>query len=163
MCIRDSYDSVSDANSAVATVYGQCDFQGGSVSLQPGRYTQVQLRELGIGNDVIASLQVKSGYTVVLYDNGQLRGRGNAFTRNDACLDDNNLLRRVSSLVIAKTSGRTGSATTSSSSASSAVLSQGLNCLSLYVERGICEARRWDAISNRCKLDSIPNLSLIHI
>ncbi len=155
------YDSVSDANSSVATVYGQCDFQGGSVSLQPGRYTQVQLRELGIGNDVIASLKVKSGYTVILYDNGQLRGRGSAFTRNDACLDDNNLLRRVSSLVIAKSSGSSGStsSTTTSSSASSAVLSQGLNCLALYVERGICEARRWDSISNRCKLDTIPNMS----
>ena len=154
-----SNDLVSDATTAVATVYGQCDYLGGSVSLQPGRYTQNQLRELGISNDAIASLQVKPGFTVILYDNGQLRGRGTAFTRDDACLDDNNLLRRVSSLIIGKSARSSASTTTTASSASSAVLSQGLNCMSLYVERGICEARRWNAIRDRCKIDNIPQMS----
>lgn len=154
-----------------ATVYGQCDFSGGKVSLQPGRYTQTQLAELGIGNDAVASLRVKPGFTMVLYDNGQHRGRGIPFTSDDDCLDDNNLLRRVSSLVIGQTPKRGGSSNTSNSTlgntggslssgtASSAAVVRGLNCVSLYVERNICEARRWDAISNRCKLDQIPNMS----
>ena len=104
-------------------------------------------------------MQVKPGFTIILYDNGQLRGRGTAFTRDDACLDDNNLLRRVSSLIIGKSARSSASTTTTASSASSAVLSQGLNCMSLYVERGICEARRWNAIRDRCKIDNIPQMS----
>ncbi len=152
-----------NADDFAATVYGQCNFAGGNVSLQPGRYTQTQLAELGIGNDAIASLRVKPGFTVVLYDNGQHRGRGVPFNADDNCLDDNNLLRRVSSLVIGKTperSNRNNNAGSLSSGAStSPALAQGINCVSLYVERNLCEARRWTAMANRCKLERIPNMS----
>ncbi len=168
------------AAEGAAVVFGQCDYQGASVALQPGRYSQEKLRQLGIGNDVIASLRVQEGYTVVLYDNGQMRGKGVAFTADDNCLDDNGLRRKVSAAIIvpsrnrnrtprrqdeAAVQGNTGNSTTISNSNNSssltrgdAVVQAGLECVGLYVQRNICEARRWDDIRKRCNLDEIPSL-----
>lgn len=165
-------DAAPVAADGAAVVYGQCDYAGGSVALQPGRYTQDKLRELGIGNDVIASLKVQPGFTVVLYDNGQMRGRGVAFKADDSCLDDNGLYRKVSAVVIVpdrKPSVNSGSSSSNtlgnSSSNSSATLTggsaavdAGLKCVGLYVQRNICEARRWNDIRKRCNLDEIPQM-----
>lgn len=156
------------SDDAAVTVYGQCDFEGGSVSLEPGRYTQEKLRGLGIGNDVIASLKVREGHTVVLYDNGQMRGRGVAFKADDACLDDDGLYRKVSAVVIVpdrrkKAGNSSGAATISNNSStlqqSRADVEAGLQCIGLYVQRNICEGRRWNDMRKRCNLDEVAALS----
>lgn len=166
------------ASDGAAVVYGQCDYQGQSIALQPGRYTQDKLRQLGIGNDAIASLQVQPGFTVVLYDNGQMRGKGVAFTADDRCLDDNGLYRKVSAAIIVPSRNRqkpaeqnqsgalenNSSSTTISNSNSPSLaggveaVQTGLKCVGLYVQRNICEARRWDDIRKRCNLDEIPSM-----
>ena len=153
----------SSEETAAATVFGECDYTGGSVSLKPGRYTQDNLRELGIGNDLIASLKVQPGHTVVLYDNGQLRGRGVAFTADDDCVKDDGLYRRVSALIIAPTRNRNANATANNSGSSQrnalVALDNGLKCVSLYVDRNVCTANRWNDIRKRCELDQVPSMS----
>ncbi len=171
--VDDAANTVADAApvtaDGAAVVYGQCDYAGGSIALQPGRYTQDKLRELGIGNDVIASLKVQQGFTVVLYDNGQMRGRGVAFKADDPCLDDNGLYRKVSAVVIVpdrKPAGNSSTSTLSNTSSNSsatltggsAAVDAGLKCVGLYVERKICEARRWNDIVKRCNLDEVPQM-----
>ena len=181
--VDDAANTVADATpvaaEGAAVVYGQCDFAGGSIALQPGRYTQDKLRELGIGNDVIASLKVQPGFTVVLYDNGQMRGRGVAFKADDSCLDNDGLYRKVSAVVIVpdrKPAANSSSNSSSSSSSNtlgntlgnssgnstatlaggSAAVDAGLKCVGLYVQRNICEARRWNDMRKRCNLDEVP-------
>jgi len=153
---------VSSSNSGAVTVFGKCDYAGPSVSLVPGRYTQDKLRTLGIGNDVVASLKVTPGHTVVLYDNGQMRGKGVAFKADDPCLDDDGLFRRVSAVVIVpdrKGGNSNRGQATSATQASRASLEAGLDCIGLYVERNICEARRWNDMRKRCNLDEVAGLS----
>ena len=184
----DSTNTIADAApvaaQGAAEVYGQCDFVGQSVALQPGRYTQEKLRQLGIGNDAIASLKVQPGNTVVLYDNGQMRGQGVAFKADDPCLDDNGLYRKVSAVVIvpdrnAQAGSRSGSGNSGTSNSSlsgnntlsnstnnagtslaggSAAVEAGLKCVGLYVQRNICESRRWNDMRKRCNLDEVPSL-----
>jgi len=152
---------VDSGETSAATVFGECDYVGGSVSLKPGRYTQDNLRQLGIGNDVIASLKVQPGHTVVLYDNGQLRGRGVSFTEDDDCVKDDGLYRRVSGLIIAPTRKRNANARSANSSQREALvaLDKGLKCVALYVDRNVCAANRWNDMRQRCELDKIPAMS----
>ncbi len=149
-----------DTVARAATVYQHCDFKGGNVSLTAGRYTQEKLRQLGIGNDVISSLKVSPGYQVVLYDNGQLRGQGVVVEGNDGCLDDNGMYRKVSSLSIGKKPQTRPAATAASgrddSLRAAVALDASLECVALYVERDICDARRWPDIVKRCKLAEAP-------
>lgn len=182
------------AAEGAAVVYGQCDYQGRSVALQPGRYTQEKLRNLGIGNDAIASLKVQDGFTVVLYDNGQMRGRGIAFKADDNCLDDDGLFRKVSAAIIVPdrnqrpqradetsvqgnrgnsnntglrdNNNNSGSRNNNSSTIGNnsslgggvAAVQAGLKCVGLYVQRNICETRRWDDMVKRCNLDEVPSM-----
>ena len=154
-------EPVASETASAATVFGECDYTGGSVSLKPGRYTQDNLRELGIGNDLIASLKVQPGHTVVLYDNGQLRGRGVAFTEDDDCVKDDGLYRRVSALIIAPTRRKNARSSANSSNQRDTLvaLDNGLKCVSLYVERNVCTANRWNDIRQRCELDKVSALS----
>lgn len=173
------------ASEGAAVVYGQCNYQGQSVALQAGRYTQEKLRNLGIGNDAIASLKVQDGFTVVLYDNGQMRGQGIAFKADDNCLDDDGLYRKVSAAIIVPDRNRrpqradetsvqgnrgntntTGLRDNNNSTISNnpsltggvAAVQAGLKCVGLYVQRNICESRRWDDMVKRCNLDEVPSM-----
>lgn len=148
-----------DGGQRAATVYQHCSFKGGNVALTPGRYTQDALRQLGIGNDVISSLKVQEGYQVQLYDNGQLRGRPVVVNADDDCLDDNNMLNRVSSLVITQVRQPPRPSSDEQRAAMAAALEAGIDCVALYAERNICDARRWPDIVQRCNLEEVPAMT----
>ena len=83
-----------------ATFYKDCNYAGAAVGLPAGNYTLSQLIARGIVNDDISSLQVQSGYTVVLYWDDNFLGATLTKTASDACLVDDGWNDKVSSVKI---------------------------------------------------------------
>jgi len=75
----------------VATFYKDCNYTGTAVSLPAGTYTLSQLQAKGIANDDVSSLQVNSGYSVVLYENDSFSGAALTVTGSNSCLVNNAL------------------------------------------------------------------------
>jgi len=85
---------------ADVTFYGQCYFEGNSVSLGAGNYTAGQLRQLGIPEDAIASIKVPSGYRVTVHADDNFQGRFGTLRSSANCLDDEGFSSIISSLSI---------------------------------------------------------------
>jgi hypothetical protein len=75
----------------VATVYKDCNYTGTATALPVGTYTLAQLQAKGILDNDISSLQVSSGYQVVLYTNDNFAGSTLSLTGNTSCLVNNAL------------------------------------------------------------------------
>ncbi|SEW46093.1 Por secretion system C-terminal sorting domain-containing protein [Chitinophaga sp. YR573] len=86
--------------SGAATVYADCNFTGSGVSLTPGTYTLSQLQALGVLNDDISSVRVKSGYKITLYTDGGFSGTAVTLTADDNCLVDNSFNDLTSSVKV---------------------------------------------------------------
>ncbi|HEY8919376.1 MAG TPA: T9SS type A sorting domain-containing protein [Chitinophaga sp.] len=74
--------------SGAATVYQDCNYGGYAINLAPGRYDMAQLNALGIPNDDISALKVKSGYEVILYQDINFGGAAYLFRSDFSCLVD---------------------------------------------------------------------------
>jgi len=72
--------------SGAATVYKDCNYGGYAVNLAPGRYNMADLNALGIPNDDISALKVKSGYEVILYQDIDFGGSAYLFRGDFSCL-----------------------------------------------------------------------------
>jgi chitinase len=79
------------APSGVATFYKDCNYTGTAVALGVGDYSLSALQAKGIANDDISSLQVSSGYQVVLYESDNYTGNSLTLTANNSCLVNNPL------------------------------------------------------------------------
>ncbi|QKG52550.1 beta-1,3-glucanase family protein [Hymenobacter sp. BRD67] len=77
--------------SGVATMYKDCNYGGTAVALPVGDYTLSALQAKGILNDDISSLQLISGYQVVLYADDNFGGASLTVTANNSCLVNNAL------------------------------------------------------------------------
>jgi hypothetical protein len=75
----------------VATFYKDCNYTGTAVVLGVGDYSLSALQAKGIANDDISSLQVSSGYQVVLYENDTYAGNSLTLTASNSCLVNNPL------------------------------------------------------------------------
>jgi hypothetical protein len=75
----------------VATVYKDCNYTGAAVSLPLGDYNLAAMQARGILDDDISSLQVNSGYQVVLYENDNFTGTALTLTAANSCLVGNAL------------------------------------------------------------------------
>jgi hypothetical protein len=75
----------------VATFYKDCNYTGTAVALGVGDYSLSALQAKGIANDDISSLQVSSGYQVVLYENDTYSGNSLTLTASNSCLVNNPL------------------------------------------------------------------------
>lgn len=75
----------------VATFYKDCNYTGTAVALPVGTYTLAQLNARGILDNDISSLQVGSGYQVVLYTADNFGGSSLSLTGNTSCLVNNAL------------------------------------------------------------------------
>lgn len=145
------------------TVFGHCNYKGGSVKLRVGRYDIDALAAESITDNVISSFKIEKGFQVTLYDSPDLSGSGKAFFANDTCLDDDKLNEKVSSLMIEpikvkKAEGKfkqLNKPAVLSSNGDIASLSRALGCVEKYVARDLCESHRWANISQSCGLDSI--------
>lgn len=74
------------SSSGAATVYKDCNYGGYAVSLAPGRYNMADLNALGVPNDDISALKVKSGYEVILYQDINFGGNAYVFRGDFSCL-----------------------------------------------------------------------------
>jgi hypothetical protein len=75
----------------VATFYKDCNYTSTAVGLAVGDYTLSALQAKGILNDDISSLQVSSGYQVVLYESDNYSGNSLTLTASNSCLVNNAL------------------------------------------------------------------------
>ncbi len=78
-------------STGVATFYKDCNYSGTAVALPVGTYTLAQLNAKGILDNDISSLQVGSGYQVVLYTADSFGGSSLSLTGNTSCLVNNAL------------------------------------------------------------------------
>lgn len=88
----------------VARVYQHCSYGGTAVGLAVGNYTLSQLQALGVRNDDVSSLQVNSGYEILLYQHDNFGGTVIAKNANDDCLVNDNFNDAASSVVVRATS-----------------------------------------------------------
>ncbi|MBO0361157.1 T9SS type A sorting domain-containing protein [Hymenobacter sp. BT186] len=80
---------VTTAN--VATLYKHCSYGGTTLSLPVGDYTLAALQSRGFLNDDLSSVQVNSGYEVVLYENDNYTGSALTLRTATSCLTGNAL------------------------------------------------------------------------
>ena len=76
-------------SSGVATMYRDCNYTNTPVTLPVGDYNLAALQSRGIFNDDISSLQINSGYQVVLYENDNFSGTALTLTASNSCLVNN--------------------------------------------------------------------------
>ena len=93
--------------SSAATLYVDCPFSGGSVSLEEGSYNLTQLRAKGMQGEQLSSIRVKAGYEVQLFTGNDLNGRSIIVTGDVGCLTNNNFNDDTNSIRVART-GRSG-------------------------------------------------------
>ena len=85
---------------AQAMVYPDCNYGGTAVGLAPGYYNRTALQHKGITDNDIASLQVNSGYEVILYKGDFANEEAKRITANTTCLASSGFENTVSSLVV---------------------------------------------------------------
>jgi hypothetical protein len=78
-------------SSGGATFYKDCNYTSTAVALPVGDYTLSALQAKGILNDDISSLQLNSGYQVILYENDNYSGNSLTLTASNSCLVNNAL------------------------------------------------------------------------
>jgi hypothetical protein len=86
----------------IATVYQHCNFDptGYAVNLGVGTYTTQQMVALGIKDNDISSVKVKSGYQVTLYDGDNFTGNSLVITADNSCTVNNNFNDIASSIKV---------------------------------------------------------------
>jgi hypothetical protein len=82
----------------VALVHKDCNYTGSVIGLPLGDYTLSQLLSRGVLNDDISSIQVASGYRVILYADDNFTGATLTVTANNSCLVGAGWNDRVSSI-----------------------------------------------------------------
>jgi hypothetical protein len=82
----------------VALVHKDCNYTGSVIGLPLGDYNLSQLISRGILNDDLSSIQVASGYRVILYEHDNFTGASLTVTANNSCLVGAGWNDRASSL-----------------------------------------------------------------
>jgi alpha-glucosidase len=88
------------SSTGLVTIYSDCNFTGGSVGLDLGSYSSVQLNALGFFDDDISAIKVTEGNQVVLFEGDNFTGNSFSIVANSACLASSNWDDKVSSLKI---------------------------------------------------------------
>lgn len=91
-----------DANPEPVQVLRDCNYQGPSSRLYPGRYRAADLAAHGIANDDISSLRVQPGYRVTAYRDDNFQGDSITLTDDQFCLSPE-WNDQISSIVIEST------------------------------------------------------------
>ena len=94
--------SAPQASSDGVTVYTECGYRGRSATLAAGEYSVANLREQGLPDNSISSIQVPKGMSITLFVNDFQRGQSGKLQSNNDCLVDR-YNDRVSSVLVAGT------------------------------------------------------------
>ncbi len=81
---------------AQVMIYEDCGLSRNGVALVPGRY---DTRAMGLRNDVISSIRVPKGYSVIVYQQGGFKGESMTFYANVYCLDGR-MNDQISSIIV---------------------------------------------------------------
>lgn len=73
-------------NQKGVTLYKDCNYNGPNVSLGAGNYNT---NELGIGDNVLSSLKVSTGFTVTIFEDPAFAGRSTVYNADVSCLNTN--------------------------------------------------------------------------
>ncbi|MFC1592000.1 hypothetical protein ACFL43_05710 [Thermodesulfobacteriota bacterium] len=92
--------TLADSEVSGAIVYEHCDYTGYMAQLVPGSYTLSDLRDLGIKNDDLSSIQVSAGRTVTAYLHDNFGGTAVSYTADVECLVADGLNDEVSSIIV---------------------------------------------------------------
>ena len=87
---------------AIATVYEKVKYKGKKVDLKVGTYTLSEMKKLGIKNDWISAVKVKSGYKITLYEDDNFKGNKLVKKSNDSDLNKHNFDNITSSIKVEK-------------------------------------------------------------
>lgn len=151
----------------VATVYLHCNFKGASQTLAAGKHSGQQLEAARISDNTVSSIKLSKGYQATIYDGSGFNGKSVVIKGDDECLDDNDMNEKMSSIVIEPIGTAGGNASSGNFVAKSAPsnsndanpLIAGLTCVQDYVEKGLCDEKRWTVMDRRCGLSKVPELS----
>lgn len=89
---------------AAATLYQHADYRGYAVYLEEGKYSMAELIDLGMKNDDISSIQVHSGYKVIVYQHDKFRGWRKSF-KHDTNWVGKRYNDQISSVVVKRVRG----------------------------------------------------------
>ncbi|MBU5315535.1 cellulase family glycosylhydrolase [Clostridium bornimense] len=101
-------------NQAIATVYENVKYKGKKVNLKTGTYILSDMKKLGIKDNWISSVKVKSGYKITLYENDNFQGKRLVKKSNNSDLNKHNFDNITSSIKVEKLSEGNNSSNTGS-------------------------------------------------
>jgi len=160
--------TATGASKPVATLYLHCNFKGPSQTLAVGNYSEKQLDAKRIGTNTVSSIKLAKGYQAVLYDGAGFNTKGVKVTADDACLDDNDMNEKMSSIIIKPIDSMASTDDLNSNfvvkskptqTAGNNDLIDGLTCVQGYVEKNLCDEARWTVMDRRCGLSKVTELS----
>ena len=101
---KNEMKSYENFENLAATFYFNCNYEGQSSTLGPGRY---DIPQMGIPNDSISSIRIPNGLKVTIFEHGGFGGRSLELTGDEACLvnrekDGLNFNDVTSSIIIEK-------------------------------------------------------------
>ena len=82
------------------TLYGNCDFKGGSTAFGTGSFNKNKLGK--VGNDNASSLRVPQGFKVTLYEHDDKSGTSKTFTSDVKCLWNTDFNNKTTSLEVTR-------------------------------------------------------------
>lgn len=139
------------------TFYEECYYEGKSVTLEVGEYTAGDLASKGLRDNTISSVKVPRGYRTVGYENDFSRGGRVTLDESVECLSTRRADNAISSLIVELSGVKPmESDKTSMSVADRRRLTQGIACVSDYVEQQLCISNAWPIIVKNCELDKVP-------
>jgi|GEM_PF-1231920 len=156
----------ANASSPVATLYQHCNYRGASIQLPAGRYDMQALKNARVGENTVSSIKLTPGYRATIFDGPDFDSKSLVLSGDDDCLDNDDMNEKLSSMVIesnaARAAGKAGDFVAQPNQANSSTsddLIAGLTCVQEFVEKDVCDERRWSTIERRCNLARVDELS----
>nr|MBX2885578.1 hypothetical protein [Granulosicoccus sp.] len=135
-------------------------YEGASATLEVGEYSASDLAAKGLTDNSISSVKVPKGYRAVGYENDFSRGGRVTLDESNECLTSRRADNAISSVIVELSGAKPmESATTAMSVADRRRLTQGIACVSEYVEQKLCISNAWPIITKNCQLDNVPLMS----
>lgn len=105
--LEDNNKTTDAEDEAIATVYENVKYKGKKVDLEVGTYTLSEMKKLGIKNNLISAVKVKSGYKITLYEDDNFKGKRLVKKSNNSDLNKHNFDNITSSIKVEKISTTT--------------------------------------------------------
>ncbi len=94
-----------DPDSGEVTLFVNCPFDGGSITLGEGEYTAADLSALGFPDNSLSSLRVKDGWRATLYRGDNFQGESLEVTSDDDCVVNEGFNDSMTSIRVAPAGG----------------------------------------------------------